>query len=125
MSTILYATDLIFSTRIGATARAHGEPLRTARGLESLRTALAAGDARQVIVDLDADEAVAAVEIAATASPRVPVLAYVSHVRADLAEAARNAGADVVMARSAFVQRLDALLAPAAPTERKDGDGAA
>jgi len=123
MSTILYATDLIFSSRIGATARSTGEFLRGARGVDSLRQALDEGDARQVIVDLDADAAIEAVEVAATASPRIPIIAYVSHVRADLAEAARAAGADVVMARSAFVQRLDALLAPAPPAATDDRAG--
>jgi hypothetical protein len=38
------------------------------------------------------------------------VVAFLSHVQAELAAGARQAGADEVMARSAFVNQLPALL---------------
>ena len=74
------------------------------------RLAAVTGGAPLVIVDLDADDAIAAVEVAVSASPRPQVLAYVSHVRADLVAAARAAGADQVMARSAFVAKLEQIV---------------
>ena len=40
----------------------------------------------------------------------IPILAYVSHVREDAIEAARFAGADRVIARGAFVNRLPEIL---------------
>lgn len=118
---LLYATDMIFTARIRAEATAAGAAIGVARGVESLRKKLdpsaadaAAGSAaspRLVVVDLDADDAIAAVSASAAAKHRPRIVAYVSHVRADLAQAAREAGADEVLARSAFVVRLPRLAA--------------
>ena len=44
------------------------------------------------------------------ASAKIPLLGFVSHVEADLIQAARNNGCDKVMARSAFSQNLPAIL---------------
>jgi len=41
---------------------------------------------------------------------RVSLIGFVSHVQADLKQAAQNAGCDLVVARSAFSQNLPALL---------------
>ena len=41
---------------------------------------------------------------------KIPLLGFVSHVAADLIQAARNNGCDKVMARSAFSQNLPAIL---------------
>ena len=48
----------------------------------------------------------------------IPIVGFVSHVQADVIAAARAAGIDEVMARSAFVTRLPELLSPvtAGPT---------
>jgi len=40
----------------------------------------------------------------------IPTVGYVSHVQADLIEAARQAGVGEVLARSAFSERLPAIL---------------
>ncbi|MBV8865848.1 MAG: hypothetical protein JO210_10685 [Acidobacteriaceae bacterium] len=40
----------------------------------------------------------------------IPLIGYVSHVQVDLRQAAQEAGCDVVVARSAFVQNLPELL---------------
>jgi CheY-like chemotaxis protein len=107
------AADMIFGSRIRGAAQLAGVEVRFARDAASL-TQAAAG-ARLVLLDLDArwldipgsihalrsDDATAAVEI----------VAFVSHVRTDAIEAARAAGADRVLARSAFVRELPALLA--------------
>lgn len=121
---ILYATDLIFTTRIRAEATAVGAAVSVARGVESLRGRLdaarpsgsadtaASGKAAGplVIVDLDADEALAAIGVASTGAHEARIVAFVSHVRGDLASAARAAGAHAVMARSEFVRRLPELV---------------
>jgi len=134
---LLYATDLIFTTRIRAEATAAGASVQVARGVESLRSKLQAlsgaggvtgspppsvGDSRTlpgtaalVIVDLDADAALDAVRAAAECPTRPRVVAFVSHVRADLASSARDAGAGAVLARSEFVRRLPELAREAAP----------
>ena len=44
------------------------------------------------------------------ATAKIPLLAFVSHVEADLIQAARNNGCDKVIARSAFSQNLRAIL---------------
>ena len=41
---------------------------------------------------------------------KVNLLCYVSHVQADLQKAARDGGCDLVIARSAFSQKLSAIL---------------
>lgn len=40
----------------------------------------------------------------------IPIIGFLSHVQTDLAAAAREAGCDVVMARSAFSQQLPKIL---------------
>ncbi len=50
------------------------------------------------------------------ATSRVFVLGFLSHVQADLAREARQAGLDAVMARSAFSQQLPELLRGMAKT---------
>jgi hypothetical protein len=40
----------------------------------------------------------------------LPTVGFVSHVRADVINAARQAGVDEVMARSAFTERLAEIL---------------
>jgi len=115
---LLHCADLIFSTRIRAEASAAGAAIGVARSLEVLRSRLEscgadggpAASPRLVIVDLDAPDALEAVRAAAAAASRPRVVAFVSHVRGDLATAAREAGAHEVLARSAFVGRLPALV---------------
>ena len=45
----------------------------------------------------------------------MPVIGFLSHVNADAAREARNAGCGQILARSAFVRDLPQLLAAAAP----------
>jgi DNA-binding NarL/FixJ family response regulator len=47
------------------------------------------------------------------------VIGYLSHVQTDLAAAAREAGCDVVLPRSAFVQQLPDLLRKLAESEKE------
>ena len=114
--------DLLFLSRIREAGRAAGIEVRAVRGASDLLDA-ARRDARLVLVDADSQRlpwqaAVAALR-AEPATGALPVIAFVSHVRADRAEAARAAGASRVLARSAFVEQLPDLVAQALnpPTE--------
>jgi DNA-binding NarL/FixJ family response regulator len=105
-------TDLIFATRIRSAAEALGVGLQVIRTLDALADRLADAGNQLLMVDLNADglDPLAAIRQAKEAAPSVHVIAFVSHVQVELAAAARKAGADQVMARSAFVTRLPALL---------------
>ena len=104
---VIVCTDLIFSTKITATAKALAKPFSVARTEARLAELLAAGDTPLVIVDMSvtALDPVAAIR-AAKQKPATRVVAFLSHVEVETAAAARAAGADEVMARSAFTARL-------------------
>lgn len=109
--------DLIFRSRIHAAAESAGAALTV---LPSTADAAALRDAAPslVLVDLGAPAAIDRIrDLRALPGPPATIVAFVSHVRADLIVAAREAGADRVLARSAFVAELPALMRrePAAP----------
>lgn len=108
-------TDLIFATKITSTATSLGVDVKVVRTLSKLHEALTAGGNALVLIDLNADgvKAIEAIEVCRCASPRSRTIAYASHVQADLITAARQAGADEVLARSAFAAKLPMLLAAA------------
>jgi CheY-like chemotaxis protein len=114
--------DLMFLSRIREAGRAAGVPVASARGARDL-VAIARDGASLVLVDADSErlpwrEALAALR-ALPELEALPVVAFLSHVRADHAEAARAAGASRVLARSAFVKELPRLVSEAdAPTGR-------
>lgn len=105
--------DLIFSTRITHAAAAQGLSCSVLRDLAQLQDALAHAPPRLALIDLesDAETGLAAIAALKEAAPAARVVAYYSHVRADHAAAARSAGADDALARSAFVARLPEILA--------------
>jgi DNA-binding NarL/FixJ family response regulator len=98
--------DLFFSSKISAVARERGVPLAVGRSAESVPA-----DATLVFVDLDAAsfDAVAAIEQLKTGRS-VKVVAFVAHVHVELKQRAEQAGADIVLPRSLFVQRLPELI---------------
>jgi len=110
-TTIAVVTDLIFSTKITGTGKALGKPVLVARTLERLREHLATGGGQTtVIVDLNVAgiDPMAAIRQAKAAGAKV--VAFLSHVQAELAAGAREAGADEVIARSGFSARLPEIL---------------
>jgi CheY-like chemotaxis protein len=114
---ITVVDDLMFHSRIREAARGAGVEIRSARTPGDLVEAVRAGG-RLVLVDADSSrlpwaEAVRAMRAEASLAA-VPVVAFLSHVHVERAEAARAAGATRVLARGAFVQELPRLLAAAA-----------
>lgn len=105
--------DLIFLAKIRQTAR----PLRVeVEPVEprEVSARVAAQPPGGVLVDLNhrsgtALEAVRALKSNA-ATARVPVVGFFSHVQTELGQAAREAGCDQVLPRSAFTRRLPELL---------------
>jgi DNA-binding NarL/FixJ family response regulator len=103
---LVLVRDLMFSSRISATARAADRPVRMLRDPSELREA----PGRRLIVDLNQPGALeAAVDWKLTSSG--DVVGFVSHVDADTIARARAAGIDRVLPRSRFVEVLPELLA--------------
>ena len=104
---LVLVRDLMFSARIGATARAIGAPIRLLRD----PAALAGAEGGRLIVDLNQD---AALDAAAAWKSRSSgeVIGFVSHVDTDTVARANAAGIDRVLARSQFVNLLESLLRP-------------
>lgn len=106
--------DLMFSSRISTAARAVGARVRFTRSVEAVLDAARTEPPTLVILDLNGArikplEIVAALK-ADPALAGVPTLGFVSHVDAGTIEAARQAGVGRILARSAFVEQLPALL---------------
>ena len=115
MDTIIFALveDLLFLTRIQETARKMGIMVKTPEVVQVTKS-IADAQARAVILDLN-HRSCPVLEIirALKMDPdthTIPTVGFVSHVQSDLIAAAREAGCDIVMARSAFVQQLPELL---------------
>jgi CheY-like chemotaxis protein len=69
-------------------------------------------DAAALIVDLNAAEPppLELIRRAKSARPKMPIVAFLSHVQVELGGQAEAAGADQVLARSKFTERLPELL---------------
>jgi CheY-like chemotaxis protein len=105
----LLSDDLIFTSRIVGTARDLGLTVTQARSVEALDTLLRQQTPACVLVDL-ANPGLVVPELlrrlGEAGTPRPRVVAYGSHVDATGLRAAREAGCDLVLPRSAFVEKL-------------------
>ena len=111
---IAVVTDLIFSTKITGTAKALQKPYAVARTLDKLTEHLNSTTVPAlVIIDLNSAgvDTIEAIRVAKSHPSNPRVLAFLSHVEVELAQQAREAGADQIMARSGFVNQLPTLLA--------------
>jgi CheY-like chemotaxis protein len=113
---IALVDDLLFLSRIREAARGTAVEVRAVRDAGALAESVRDGG-RLVLVDADSarlpwEAAVRALR--AAQGDDLPVVAFLSHVHADRAEAARAAGCTRVLARGAFVQELPRMLAAAA-----------
>ncbi len=108
---IALVEDLMFLSRVREAARGLGLEV------QSLRQPPEAGDpdARLVVVDLDrfGDPAVLLRLRGLPGLAQVPLVGFLSHVNADRARQAREAGCTRVLARSAFVAELPTLMSDA------------
>jgi CheY-like chemotaxis protein len=108
--------DLFFSIKIKTAAKTLGAEVHFERSPDSVLDTIRAKAPTLVIFDLDSMKMKPVDTVAAMkADPglrEIPTLGFVSHVHADTIAAARAAGIDQVLARSAFVERLGSILAP-------------
>jgi CheY-like chemotaxis protein len=107
---LVLSDDLVFVSRISATAQAVGLAVRQARTPDELVTLAERNPPPGIILDLqnpglDLPALIGELRAACPAMPRVT--AYGSHVEAELLRSAREAGCDVVLPRSKFVKELD------------------
>ena len=110
---LLLSDDLIDASRITGTARALGLGVQPARSVEALEALARQQTPRCVLVDLAnpglvVPDLIRRLREACVPMPRV--VAYGSHVDAAGLRAARAAGCDLVLPRSAFVEQLPAAL---------------
>lgn len=111
---IVAVDDLMFASRISSAAKALGVEIAFARSPEAIVEAVRTKAPRLVILDLNSLKVRSLDAVAALKSDpalaAVPTVGFVSHVQTELIAAAREAGVDRVMARSAFVTQLPQLL---------------
>ena len=117
--------DIFFLAKIQQTARQLGITVESVAP-DALQNSLAGSDAGAVLLDLNhrSGKAISALEGLRTdpATRSVPVVAFLSHVQTDLGQAARAAGCNRVMARSAFSQQLPVLLQELSNKGNRIGD---
>ncbi len=110
---LILVDDLFFASKIGEAARRAGVAIESVT-MENLASRLQSTQAKAVIIDLNlrSGRAVEAVRnLKSNPEWKGTVCGFVSHVQGDLIEAARRAGCDLVLARSAFARDLPKLLA--------------
>jgi DNA-binding NarL/FixJ family response regulator len=109
--------DLIFSVKISTAAKALGVDLYFERNAEKALLTIRDKRPALVIFDLNSKKLDPIATIAAMKADAelrsTRTLGYVSHVDAETIEAARQAGVDQVVARSAFAERLGDILTSA------------
>jgi CheY-like chemotaxis protein len=106
---LLLSDDLLFTSRVTATARAHGLAIRVVRSGSALLETARQQRPRCVLLDLGQAGPVVAELVRGLRSgpgPTMLVVAYGSHVDTATLRAAREAGCDVVLPRSKFVDEL-------------------
>jgi PleD family two-component response regulator len=107
--------DLLFSVKISTAARAVGAETYFERNPEMVLARIREKQPALVIFDLNGTKLRPMETIAAMKSDPalrlIRTLGYVSHVHTDVINAARDAGIDEVLARSAFSERLGQILA--------------
>ena len=107
--------DLIFSIKISTAAKALGAPVLFERNPDLVLARIREKQPSLVIFDLNSAKMRPIETIAALkrdpALRSVQTLGYVSHVDTGTIEAARSAGIDQVLARSAFSDQVSAILA--------------
>ena len=114
--------DLLFSVKISTAAKSLGVDIYFERAADNVLPRIREKQPHLVIFDLNSSklrplEAIAAMK-ADPALKDIRTLGYASHVQTDTIIAARNAGVDQVLARSAFTERLSEILTSGGGSER-------
>ena len=125
---LMLTDDLIFFSRVSATARANGLVVRQARSADALLTLATQTPPGGVLLDLqnpglDLAALLTGLRAACPTMPRV--VAFGSHVEAATLKAARDAGCDRVVPRSKFVAELEEGLAGWLNAVRREGEAPA
>lgn len=110
---LVFVEDLLFISKVQQTAQLIGiavQPADPACGLETI----VAGAPRALILDLN-HRSFPALDFIRTlkahpSTKAIPIVGFVSHLQLGVIAAAREAGCDLVLARSAFTQQLPQLL---------------
>lgn len=103
---------LVLDLMFGARVRAVAPRAKLVRDPEALAAVVGPGT-RLVLVDLQVSGALQAVEALADRPAGIRLVAWAPHVMEGALAAARDAGADIVMPRGAFVKALPQLVAEA------------
>ncbi len=106
--------DLMFTSKIRTAATQLGVPVAFARSLDAAVAEMRKAAPAVVILDLNSSR-IDPLSIVSTmksdpALSAIPTVGFVSHVQSDVIQAARQAGVDEVLARSAFTMRLAEIL---------------
>ena len=108
---LLLCDDLLFASKVTGTAQAHALQAVVVRTPAELRCQRAQLQPRCIIVDLQHRGLdIAALLRDPPEAPPTRFIAFGSHVDAAALHAARAAGCDLALPRSAFVERLEAEL---------------
>jgi PleD family two-component response regulator len=106
--------DMFFMVKIGDAAKRAGFEAQFLKSEKDVLAQITAERPQMVIVDLNGNsvEPVRLIEKikGAAAMKGLTVIGFVSHVQGELKQAAHDAGADMVLARSAFSSNLPAIL---------------
>jgi CheY-like chemotaxis protein len=117
--------DLIFSIKISTAAKALDAPVFFERSPEMALARIREKQPSLVIFDLNSSKLrpldIIAQMKADPALDAIRTLGYVSHVQTDVIRAARAAGIDEVLARSAFSERLGQILSSPSTTPAGPG----
>jgi|SRR5918992_3633246 CheY-like chemotaxis protein len=116
-------SDLMFRSKIDDAARKAGVPLRVAKNVEQLERHLGNATPAVVLMDLEMEGLDAGAMLgrlrATPTAANVPVIGFAGHTNVEVIRAARADGVQV-MARSAFVAELPALMDRIAANSRGD-----
>ena len=112
--------DLMFSVKISTAAKALGVEIYFERAPDMVVPRIREMQPSLVILDLNSNK-LRPMDVIATlkgdaALRQIRTLGFVSHVQSDVIAAARQAGIDEVLARSAFADRLGDILSSAKTT---------
>ena len=107
--------DLMFTSKIRTAASQLGVEVTVARSSDAALAEMRKATPSLVIFDLNSARTDPLGTVSAMkqdpALSAIPTVGFVSHVQTSLIDAARDAGVDKVMARSAFTTRLPEILA--------------